>query len=45
MKINKIFKISIHRVKQNKKRNLIIAIPIILITILLLTINIIQYSI
>lgn len=44
MKINKIFKISIHRVKQNKKRNLIIAIPIILITILLLTINIIQYS-
>lgn len=44
MKINKIFKISIHRVKQNKKRNLIIAIPIILSTILLLTINIIQYS-
>ena len=44
MKINKIFKLSLHRVKQNKKRNLIIAIPIILITILLLTINIIQYS-
>ena len=44
MKINKIFKLSLHRVKQNKKRNLIIAIPVILITILLLTINIIQYS-
>ena len=45
MKINKIFSISIQKLKQDFKRNLIIIIPIIVITILLLILNMIQFSI
>lgn len=44
MKFNKIMQISIHRAIRNKKRNLIVTIPIIFIMTFLLIINIIQYS-
>ena len=45
MKINMIFSIAIKKLKQDFRRNLIIVIPIIVITILLLILNMIQYSI
>ncbi len=45
MKIKKIVKISLQRLRQNKKRNMIIVVPIILIVIILLMLNMIQYSV
>ena len=44
MKFRKILKISLQRVRYNKKRNLIIAIPIVLVVILLLIVNMVYYS-
>lgn len=44
MKFNRIIEISLHRVLRNRKTNLIIGVPIILIVVLLLIVNTIQYS-
>lgn len=44
MKFRKILKISLQRVRYNRKRNLTIAIPIILIVVLLLIVNMVYYS-
>lgn len=44
MKFRKILKISLQRVRYNRKRNLIIAIPIVLVVVLLLIVNMVYYS-
>lgn len=44
MKFDRIMEISINRVFRNRRRNLIIGMPIVMIMILLLVVNSIQYS-
>lgn len=44
MKFNRILEISLHRVLRNKKINLIIVVPVILIVVSMLIVNTIQYS-
>lgn len=44
MNFKRVIEISIHRVFRNRKRNLIIGIPVIIVMILLLIVNSIQYS-
>lgn len=44
MKSSKIIEISLHRIKQNRKRNLIVMLPVSTILIIMLVVNMIGYS-
>lgn len=44
MKSSKIIKISLHRIKQNRKRNLIVILPVSTMLIIMLIVNMIEYS-